>query len=182
MKKILIILCFAIAAKFSSAQIYLAKSCTISFFSASVIENIEATNTASKPVLNTATGEMAIKVPVRSFQFKSQLMQDHFNEDYLETDKYPFAVFAGKINEVIDYSKDTVNNVTVSGKMNMHGVERPVSISGTVSVNHGMITMNSKFNVHIADYNIKVPSLYVRNIAEDVEVKITSEMEAYKKD
>jgi polyisoprenoid-binding protein YceI len=182
MKKYFVILCFFGTVKFCSAQIYLAKSCTISFFSSSVIEDIDATNEAAKPVMNTATGEVVIKVPVRSFKFHSQLMQDHFNEDYLETDKYPFAVFTGKINETIDYSKDTVNSVTVTGKMNMHGVEKPVTVPGTITVNHGSITINSKFNVRLADYNITVQALYVKNIAEEVEVKITSELEPYKKD
>src|SRR5690349_6568599 len=110
MKKHLILLFSVAAAKISSAQVYLAKSCTISFFSASVIENIEASNTIAKPVMNTSTGEVLVKVSMHSFRFKSQLMEDHFNEDYLETDKYPFATFTGKINEAIDYSKDTINN------------------------------------------------------------------------
>src|SRR4051812_43200321 len=115
MKKISLLFTGILIASLSSAQIYLAKTCTISFFSESTIENIEATNNSAKPVMNSATGEVVIKVPVRSFQFKSQLMQDHFNEDYLETDKFPFAVFTGKINGAIDYSKDSVNKVTVTG-------------------------------------------------------------------
>jgi hypothetical protein len=181
MKIIISVLACILIGTYLPAQIYLAKTCDLSFFSKSVIEDIEAVNKSSKPVLNTATGEILVKVPVRSFEFKSQLMQDHFNEDYMETEKFPFAIFKGKINETIDYSKDTTNNITVTGTMNMHGVDKPFTAEGTLTVKQGIITIASKFKIRMADYDIKVPSLYVKNIAEQVEITISSVLEPYKK-
>ena len=182
MKKIILIIFLAALAFTASAQVYLAKSCDISFFSASVIENIEANNNSAKPVINTATNDVLIKVPITGFEFKSQMMQEHFNENYMESDKFPFAIFKGKINETIDYSiSDVCNKVTVTGNMNMHGVEKCIVITGTLTVKDGQLLIDAKFNVRLSEYDIKVPSLYVKNIAEEVEVKLYATLEPYVK-
>ena len=115
MKKILFsLLAFVGFSHLSISQIYLAKSCEISFFSESPLENIEAVNKAAKPIMNTATGDIQIKIPIQGFVFEKPLMQEHFNENYMETDMegpkdangkktYPNkdAIFKGKINEPI---------------------------------------------------------------------------------
>ncbi len=181
MKKI-ILLAFVIAtANIASAQIYIAKSCEISFFSSSPLENIEAINKNTKPIINTATGDVQMKIAITGFVFEKPLMQEHFNENYLESDKFPSAIFKGKINEKIDWTKDGEHKVTITGTFEIHGVKKERTIDGVVKIKGQEITISSKFNIHIADYNIKVPSLYVKNIAEDVEVKINSVLEPYKK-
>lgn len=181
MKKI-ILLAFVIAtANIASAQIYISKSCEISFFSSSPLENIEAINKNTKPIINTATGDVQMKIAITGFVFEKPLMQEHFNENYLESDKFPSAIFKGKINEKIDYTKDGEHKVTITGTFEIHGVKKERTIDGVVKIKGQEITISSKFNIHIADYNIKVPSLYVKNIAEDVEVKISSVLEPYKK-
>ena len=181
MKKI-ILLAFVIAtANIASAQIYIAKSCEISFFSSSPLENIEAINKNTKPIINTATGDVQMKIAITGFVFEKPLMQEHFNENYLESDKFPSAIFKGKINEKIDWTKDGEHKVTITGTFEIHGVKKERTFDGTVKIKGQEITISSKFNIHIADYNIKVPSLYVKNIAEDVEVKISSVLEPYKK-
>lgn len=163
------------------AQIYIAKTCEIGFFSASPLENIEATNMAAKPLINTATNDVQIKIPNSGFVFPKPLMQEHFNENYMETEKFPNTIFKGKINEKVDWTKDGENKVTVSGKLSMHGVEKDITIDGLVSIKGGEIKISTKFKIHIADYNIKVPSLYIQNIAEDVDVKLFAAMMPFKK-
>ena len=175
---------FIIASALSTsmfAQIYMAKTCEISFFSASPLENIEAINKATKPLINTSTNDIQMKIVISAFVFEKPLMQEHFNENYMESEKFPDAIFKGKINEKIDFTKDGENKVTVTGKLKIHGIEKDRTIDGVVTVKGTQIIIASKFNVHIADHGIKVPSLYVQNIAEDVEVKLNATLEPFKK-
>ena len=165
----------------SSAQIYISKACEITFFSATPMEDIEASNKASVPILNTVTNEIAVKVPITSFNFRNSLMQDHFNENYMESDKYPFAIFKGKINEKIDYTKKLCYPVTVTGNMNMHGVEKCIVLPGTVTPEDGKVLIAATFKILLSDYNIKIPSLLTKNIAEEVEVKLNSSLEPFVK-
>ena len=165
----------------SYAQIYLAKTAEISFFSETPLENVEAKCTAAKPMLNTNTGDVLVKVPIRSFVFPKPLMQEHFNENYMESDKYTHAIFKGKINEKIDYTKDGSHNVTVTGTLDMHGVVKDRTIEGTLVIKGSEITVTSKFVVHIADHHITVPSAVTQNIAEDIEVKLNATLEPFKK-
>jgi hypothetical protein len=181
MKKLTLTLLSIAICSAMSAQIYIAKTCEISFFSASPLENIEAVNKACKPIINTATNEVQMKIAISAFQFEKPLMQEHFNENYMETDKYPNTVFKGKINEKIDWTKDGEYKVTVTGKLNIHGVEKDRTIDGTVKIKGQEMIISGKFKIHIADHGIEVPSLYVQNIAEDVDVKLNAILEPYKK-
>jgi hypothetical protein len=119
-------------------------------------------------------------------------MEEHFNENYMETEKkvevngqatYPNrnAEFKGKISEQIDYNTDGEHKVTIPGKMTIHGVTRDVTLNGTLAKKGAEITVNSKFKIKVADYNIKVPSMYVKNIAEEVDVTVNSVMVPYQK-
>ncbi len=163
------------------AQLYVADSCKISFFSETPVENIDATNTSARPIMNTKTGDIQIKIDNKGFTFPKPLMQEHFNENYMESEKYPYTVFKGKINETVDYTKDGVNNITVTGKMDMHGVTKDVTLKGTLTVKNGKINLATSFTVHIADYNIKIPTLVIKNIAEDVMVKMSATMKPFVK-
>ncbi|MDQ3046294.1 MAG: YceI family protein [Bacteroidota bacterium] len=163
------------------AQIYMAKTCEISFFSAAPLENIEAMNKASKPIINSATNDIQMKIVITAFVFEKPLMQEHFNENYMESEKYPDATFKGKFNEKIDWTKDGEHKVSATGKLKIHGVEKDRTFDGTLTIKGGQVNLKTKFNVHIADHGVKVPSLYVQNIAEDVEVKLNATLEPYKK-
>src|ERR1019366_1209664 len=104
MKKTLL---FTIAATISTctfAQIYMAKTCEISFFSKTPVEDIDAINKATKPLLNIATGDLQMKIVMTAFVFEKPLMQEHFNENYVESEKFPYAFFKGKINEKVNYT------------------------------------------------------------------------------
>ena len=181
MKKIFFTLTAIVFSTTIFAQIYMAKSCEVSFFSSSPLEDIEAINKAAKPLVNTGTNDVQIKLVNTAFIFEKPLMQEHFNENYMESEKYPSTIFKGKINEKIDWKKDGENKVTVTGKMLMHGVEKEITFDGLVTIKGEEIIMAAKFKVHVADYKIKVPSLYVQNIAEDVDVKINAILVQYKK-
>ncbi|MDI1354052.1 MAG: YceI family protein [bacterium] len=193
MKNTLIAVFFLFAANIH-AQIFMAKSgaTSISFFSAAPLENIAGENKGAIIVLKASTGEIQVKITMRNFKFKNALMEEHFNENYMETDKkvevegaatYPnkYGEFRGKINEPIDYGKEGENNVTIAGKMTIHGVTKDVILAGTLVKKGTELTISSKFKVKVADYNIQVPSMYVKNIAEEVEVTISSILEPYVK-
>lgn len=181
MKKAILLLLLLVSAPVLKAQIYIATSCEVSFFSAAPLENIEAVNKSARPVLSTATNDIQVKIPISNFQFEKALMQEHFNENYMETEKYPNAIFKGKIQENIDWSKDGVHKVTVKGNLEIHGVTKERTLDGTVTIKDGKIMIASKFMVRVADHNIKVPSMYIQNIAESVAVTINATLEPYKK-
>lgn len=180
MKKILLSLSL-VASVNAFSQIYAGDKCRIAFFSETKLENIDAVNTVTKPVFNTKTGDFAIKALQTAFVFKSSFMQEHYNENYVESEKYPWVTFKGRIKENIDYTKDGMYNVTMVGTLDMHGVEMPRTITGTIVVNDGMVIMDSKFDVKVADHKIKVPSLYVEKIAEVIQVTFHTEMTPFKK-
>jgi polyisoprenoid-binding protein YceI len=113
------------------------------------------------------------QVPVKSFKFEKQLMQEHFNESYMESDKFPKAEFKGKMNAT-DLSKDGTYKTVVNGKLTIHGVTKDVQIPGTIIVKGAELTLNAKFNVATADYNIQIPSVAKGKIANQIEVTINS--------
>jgi hypothetical protein len=181
MKKLALSLITLAIGPVMSAQIYIAKTCEISFFSDAPVEDIAAVNKACKPIINTATNDIQMKIVISAFQFEKPLMQEHFNENYMESEKYPNAIFKGKINEKIDWTKDGEHKVTVTGKLNIHGVEKDRTLDGVVKVKGSEINISSIFKIHVADHGVKVPSMYIDNIAEDVEVKLNAILEPYKK-
>ncbi|MBS1645870.1 MAG: YceI family protein [Bacteroidetes bacterium] len=164
-----------------SAQIYVGKTCLVHFFSKTDMKDIEAGNTIAKPVFDAASGNFQVRIQNTAFKFESSFMQEHFNENYMESDKYPFATFKGKINEKIDYTKNGESKVSCTGTMDMHGVTQTITTEGTLTVKDGTIIMVSKFKIKPADYKIKVPSLYVKEIAEVIDVDISATLEPYKK-
>lgn len=182
MKKLLICISLFIAT-FANSQIYKAKSggTTVSFYSKSPLEDIEATNKGAIVVLNAKTGDLQCAVTIVNFKFKNALMEEHFNENYMESEKFPKSTFKGKINEPVDYTKDGETKVTVTGKMEIHGVTKDETYTGTIKKVGNEITLDCKFKVKVADYNIKVPTLYVKNIAEVVDIDYKCILEPFEK-
>ncbi len=181
MKKIFLAVFFISAYYQANAQIYIGKEGDVSFFGKSPIEDIEAHNKAVKPVLNSATGELLFKIPITSFVFKSSLMQEHFNENYMESDKYPVATFQGKINETVDYSSDSTKQVTASGTISIHGVPQKITAQGSIAFKEKNILIHSVFKIHLDDFKIVVPALYSQNIPPDIEITVHSILEPYVK-
>ncbi len=154
----------------SAQKILIAKTTDVSFFSKTPIRDIEADNKGTASLINLDTKEIVVKIPVKSFIFPNKLMQEHFNENYLETEKFPFSTFKGKINEVIDISKDGKFPVSSNGKLNLHGVDRDILIKGTATVAAKKLTIDSVFEVALVDYKIDVPKLVFEEIAEKIKV------------
>lgn len=171
MKKLILFIFFAPAYLFAQ-PIFTAVSSDVYFFSAAPLENIEATNKDAKSLLNTGTKEVAVIIGIRQFKFEKPLMEEHFNENYMESDKYKTADFKGKINEQIDFTKDGEYDVTVTGNLTIHGVTQERTIPGKITINGNSIKVNSKFPVALKDHNIKIPKAVIKNIAESVDVTV----------
>lgn len=154
------------------AQTYKTSNGTIKFSSKTSAENIDATNNQVQAGVDAKTGAVQFSVPINSFQFKKELMQKHFQENYMESSKYPKATFSGKItnNAAVKYAVDGTYTVTVTGKLTMHGVTKDVTATGTIVVAGGKVTLKSNFKVKPADYNIKIPAANAANIAKEIDI------------
>jgi len=175
-KHTVLLLAIVLPALPALSQKYMTRTGRISFFSATPLENIEAINNEAAAVLDSKTGAVSFQVPVKSFRFEKRLMQDHFNEDYMESDTYPKASFSGQISgwEDIDFSKDGSYQVKAAGTLVIHGVSRTVTLPGTISLKEDVVTIYCKFGVKPADHKIRIPSLVSANIAEEIEVTVNT--------
>lgn len=161
------------------AQKYMTKNGNISFFSETPMETIKADNSQVNAALDAQSGDIVFKVLIKSFQFPKALMQEHFNENYMESDKYPNSIFKGKITNLstIDFSKEGTYDSVIEGDMTIHGVTKAISVKGTFTVKSGeMIHGQSKFLVQVADYDIKISGTVINNIAESIEVIVDIEL------
>ncbi len=165
-----------------SAQKYFTKTGHISFYSDTPLEKIEGHNKSSNCVLDVATGKLEVATLVKGFQFEKALMQEHFNENYMESDKFPKAVFKGQIDNYskLDISKNGKVTVKVSGDLTMHGVTKKVTTDAMVSINNGKIIADASFNVLLADFNIKIPALVKDQIAKSLKIKVACTLEPLK--
>lgn len=156
---------------------------TIVFFSTTPVEDIKAENFNVTAVLDAATGQLEFSVLMKSFNFKKALMQEHFNENYVESDKFPKASFKGNIAEAqkLDLTKDGTHQVNVAGDLTIHGVTRQVSAPGTLEVKDGKVTASSKFMVNPEDHDIEIPAVVRDKIAKELEVSVNVTMEALKR-
>jgi polyisoprenoid-binding protein YceI len=151
---------------------YLTNEGRISFFSHTAIEDITAVNLKVACVIDAAAGEIAIIVQMTEFQFEKKLMQEHFNENYVESEKFPKARFSGRIlnNSEVDYSKTGNYTVSVEGEMTIHGVTRNVKTDGTLEVAGFGIIARTTFRLNPEDYAIEIPKVVRTNIAEQMEI------------
>jgi len=173
MKKVIILFCMVAWQMHAGAQsIFLGTADTVTFFSETPAANIDARSSQTVGAVNTGTKDVFFKVPMKSFVFKKALMQEHFNENYAESDKFPYATFKGKVTDNVDLTKDGTYNVSVSGDFTVHGVTKPRTIPGTIIVKGNSMEVSSSFDVRIADHDITIPTLVVTQIAEVVNVKV----------
>ncbi|MHB1178847.1 MAG: YceI family protein [Daejeonella sp.] len=162
----------SVSEKRAEKAIFLTKSADISLFSKAPIENIEAVSKSGYGVINADNGEIQFGVSIRSFKFRKSLMQEHFNENYMESDKYPVAKFKGKINTPIDISKNGEYQVTVTGDLEVHGVTKKRTLAGVIKILNGKLEINSVFDVKCQDHDVKIPALVFRNIAETIQISM----------
>lgn len=172
MKKIVFVLTISLSATIAQAQakLFSTISSEVKFFSQAPLEDIEAINKQASSVINADTKDVAVRIPIKGFVFPNGLMQEHFNENYLESDKYPNGMFRGKIVEDIDFTKDGSYAVSATGKFNIHGVEHDQTVKGKLNIVGGKITLDTNFDVLLVDYKIDIPKLVFQKIAEKINV------------
>ncbi len=181
MKHAMLIICLMATASVKGQSIYNCRDGEASFYSETPIENIDATSNGMNVVLNVSTGDIVLIVPYTSFKFKKALMQEHFNEKYMESDKFPNATFKGKIAQPVNVARDTTMEVSATGQFNCHGVDKTRTEKATLTIKDGKITLKGNFKVAIKDHNIEVPKVVVQNIAEIIDVKFSATLNLYKK-
>ena len=150
---------------------YIIQNSKIEFYSYAPLEDIQAVNTESVGAIDIESGEFIIKIPVNAFEFPNKLMQKHFNDSYLETDIYPECIFRGKINEN-----------SASGEITLHGVTKKIEIPISKTINEENIIISTDFKILLKDHKIKIPRLLFQNIAEEIEIKVSSEFIKYKQE
>jgi polyisoprenoid-binding protein YceI len=156
------------------AQKYVTKNGLIRFYSDAPVEKIEAINRQVNAAMDIATGDLVFRVLMKSFTFEKALMQEHFNENYAESDKYPNATFLGKIINIkdVNISKDGIYPVTVDGKLTLHGETKQVSEKGTFEVKEGKLVGKTKFSINLSDYKISIPTTVVNSISKTIEITV----------
>lgn len=174
--RIIYILSILALANVASAQLYSTQTGTISFFSTTPVEDIQAESKRVLAVINPEKNMVAFKVANTSFEFPNKFMQEHFNEKYMESDKFEYSTFSGTIQDKIDFTAPGTYDVTVVGKLNVHGVEQPRTIPGKIIINDEGINIQTKFGVALADHKIKVPKVVVAKIAEVIDVTVTTQL------
>ncbi|MDW8420141.1 MAG: YceI family protein [Chitinophagales bacterium] len=155
----------------------------VHFFSKTPVEDIEATTTAASCVVNTDTRKVSARIPIITFRFEKKLMEQHFNENYMETDKYPHATFDGEIiNTDIDFTKDGTYDVQLKGILEIHGVKKERVLPGKITIKNGEVhSATTAFDVRLADHNIQIPKIVFANIAEVIKVDGEFVFQRYRK-
>ena len=174
MKYISIILLAWMCTFQTSQDLYVCKNATISLYSSAPIEDIKASTSTGVSVFNAATGELNFSVAINSFKFEKSLMQEHFNSDYMESDKYPRATFKGKTEDHVDVTKDGTYPINVTGDLTVHNVTMKSKIPGSIIVKGGVISMKSEFMVKCADHHIDIPKIVFHNIAESIKINVAA--------
>ena len=184
MIKIITALFLIIPALMAHGQsLYVSKTNTTSFFAGTSVEDIDATNSKAVSLLNISTGELSISIPNKEFHLKRALMEEHFNENYMESGKYPKSEFKGKIKnpEQLNFSSTTPFTVSVTGTLTIHGVAKERTIEVTVVNLGGKIEGKTNFTIALTDHNIDRPKILWEKLAETVNVTSTFTYEPYKK-
>ena len=161
-----------LCASTSFSQVIVCKNGNISFFQETPVEDIDGRSTKLISVIDTKTNIIAYKVEMTTFIFEKALMQDHFNENYIESSKYPYAIFKGQINEPIDWTKDGNYQITSTGMLNMHGVTKTITEKGTLNIRNGQVALHNVFTIKFTDYGVEIPSLLIKQLSDTVEVTI----------
>lgn len=174
MKHLLTLAAIALALS-ASAQKLTSKDSYVRINASTPVEDVDAVLSNGIGILNTETNEAVWQLQMQSFVFKRALMQEHFNESYMESEKYPKATLKAKIEGVRDWTKPATYKGALKGQMEIHGVKKDVSVPSTITVNKdGSVTVESEFSVRTADYGIKIPTLVVMKVAEVVKVTVQS--------
>ncbi|MFI5219714.1 MAG: YceI family protein [Bacteroidia bacterium] len=149
----------------------------IAFTSSAPLEIITASSDKMRGLIDEAKKTFSFRVQYRTFEgFRSGLQREHFNENYMESEKYPEAFFNGTIEDEIDFSKDGTYTVNAKGKLNIHGVERDRTIKSTLTITDGIAHVETQFQVLLVDHNIKIPKIVTQKIATEITVDVKGDL------
>lgn len=174
MKRLIILSLLTMLVLSASGQKYMTKSGFISFISHTPMEDIKGDNNQVAGVLDISTGDMVFQILIKSFHFEKTLLEEHFNENYMESEKFPKASFKGKITNLasVDFNKNGSYEVLVEGDLTIRDVAKKMSVKGILEVVTGGVNANAKFTITPEDFNIKIPSVVRENIAKTIEVTV----------
>jgi hypothetical protein len=158
----------------ADAQQYLSKSGLITFFSQAPLEDISAVNNKVSAAYDLQTNEIVFQLQIQDFVFPNALMQEHFNENYLESDIYPKSTFSGKVVQ------NKNGKATVNGDLTIHGKTNKIKVDGALIQNKKSVIISAEFGVKLEDYNIKIPRIVMYKIAEEIEIKVNIELKEVK--
>jgi hypothetical protein len=181
--KIVFALCLIILSSIAQAQDkFYTKNAKVNFYSETPLEDIEAKNKSAVAVLDSKSGAIQFSVLIKGFEFRNEEMQDHFNDDYMESDKFPRSEFKGQIvnNASVNYKRHGTYNVQVKGMLTIHGVTKEILSNGSVKVDNDGIKANSTFNIALADYEIKISKLVGDKIAKTIKVTVDAKLDPLK--
>lgn len=161
---------------------FFTKSGKISFVSQGSVETIAAKHKGVTCVLDARSGALQYAVLMKGFEFAKALMQEHFNENYVESDKYPKADFKGQVvnNSEIKYGQDGSYPAKVKGMLSLHGVTKEIEVPGSIVVRGGKPQLNASFSILLSDYNIRIPSVVKENISNTVTISVDCPLEFLK--
>ena len=168
MKKLLVLCFIWFYACDANGQTIKSETGYVKFFSSALIEDITAENLQASAIFNPTSGEAVFLIPITGFMFEKSMMQEHFNEDYMESDKFPEAYFKGKITGFSP--SQAVSSVVAVGEMTIHGITRTIRVPGKIFRSGNSLRMEAVFEVAVADYKVEIPKLMFQKIAEQVEV------------
>jgi polyisoprenoid-binding protein YceI len=156
---------------------YSTRKAALDFTSEAELELIKAASVEARGLIDPGTHQFAFSVDIKSFQgFNSALQREHFNEKYMESEKFPKASFSGKIIEHVDFSKDGSYEVRAKGDLDIHGVKQMRVIKGKITIRNGAVLVNAQFTVPLADHNISIPTIVSQKIATEIEVQFDASM------
>jgi len=156
------------------AQKFIGKNGEISFFSEAPMEDIDAVNKKVSAVYDSKTNDLVFQLEIKDFVFPKSLMQEHFNENYLESDIYPKSIFSGKV------ISQNGKNAIVEGSLTIHGKTNKIKVEGILKQEKKAINVSTEFIVKLEDYDIKIPTIVMYKIAEEIEVKVNIELKERK--
>ena len=162
------------------ADTYICKDGKTHFYASTPLEDISPTSNSTACAINVKSKKISAKVEMKSFVFKNGLMQEHFNENYIESDKYPYATLDAQIVENLDHLKDGTYTVMLKGIFEIHGVKKEREIKGKLTVKDGQpVSATAEFEVRLTDHNIKIPTAVMMKIAEVVKVDVNYTFKKY---
>jgi hypothetical protein len=180
-KSTLILFIILIYSSLNAQDIFTSKAGKISFHSKTPMQDIDALSHKMAAVINNKTKQVYFKIQNTSFHFDEKLMEEHFNENYMESEKYPVSEFNGKIVEHVDLTQNGDHKVSIHGWLNVHGVKKEYKVASVITVHNGTIELNSNFKIKLADHKIEIPTIVFTKIAEEIEIKVNTHCKPIKK-